>query len=481
MNRFYGEYIGLDIGSVNSLAAFMDGIAKQVFCSLNPEGGFLVPSCVQFETADKYVVGKVAKETAVLAPSRTVEDFKKNMGKNIVEIEIEGKKFYSRDIWAILLERVVRMAEEELETKIKGVVLPVPVSFGDAARQDVINAGKKIGLEKVVLVEESTISLYYHSSIKDLKGKVCMLDLGGCTFDITVANVSKDVIDILHVDGDGQCGGRDFDQCFLEYIKGKFLKGKTLSEYDEYLLKENVEKAKHALSNKAKTRILIHTDEGNQSEVLTREDFEECTKLLMNRLKAKLLPLKDMKIEKIFFVGGATKMPQFRKMVEEVLPGITIISKNPEEAVARGAAVYAQMLYDGEKVHKVRRLQNISTHSYGIAAQLGTNGEKKVCHLIKKGMSLPVKMDKVFYTGEENQKNVNLKVYEGDSCENFSKLESESYLGTACMEMKGNLPKYTKIVASLKLDENGILLVEGIEPQTNCFVKVTMDTGGKAV
>ena len=467
VSRVANNYIGIDLGFSNVVVAYYDGIGKTGVACEFQEGGRLSPAFISFEDGGRYIVGKSAKENAVLEPEKTVGEFKRFIGENDTLITIEGKSYKAEDLLEILLKYVVHNANEYLETVVEGAVITVPNSFGDEKRRVVVEAGKRVGLREVILLDESTAAIYHNDAVANLKGMVATLDLGGSTFDVTVASISDNTIDVVGLDGDGKLGGKDWDNALKEYVKSKYLKGKSLSIYDEQQLDIDIEKAKIALTNKEKTRLIVNSEEDKQSVIITREEFEKCTKQLLNRAETIIREtFREIKPDKIYMVGGATKMPQFREMISQLFPDVSIATKDPDEAVARGAAVYAQLLLTKERVLQVKELKNISAHGYGIEVLSRKRGDKRVYNLIKKGESLPKTIERVFYTGDDDShKEIGLKIYETKGIGDFSAIDEKGFLGMVKIEKGGELKKYSPVTVYFTLDADGILSVRGMEPK----------------
>lgn len=492
MARFESKIVGIDLGTTNTVIGYYDEIGERGECCVNEEGTNLLPSAVYFEDSETYTVGTIAREGALLHPDNTAVYFKRKMGITKEAITVDGKVFSPQQVSALVLKEAVESAESELEEKIVDAVITVPAYFDSDARQATIEAGRMAGLNVKDILDEPVAALYHCDSMNDLKGKtVLVFDLGGGTLDVVAAEISETEIDEIAINGDIHLGGSDWDLAFVKYIKEKHLKGKTFESDDEQDLLLNVEKAKIALSRKEKTRITVSTKQGRVPVELNRAEFDECTKPLLEKVKRVLQNLMSdlfecgvSEFDKIIMVGGATRMTQIEKMLREFFSKTEIVAKDQDEAVAKGAAIYAKLLSNNsqenkltvKKSFKLKKLNRISTRSYGLVAMLGEGGERKICNIIYRSAELPITKNKIFYTSCENQKVVNLQVYETTSNERYVAINKDAFLGNCVLEISNDIPKGSDIEVTFTLNENGTLSIEGREPKSGRTVKATMES-----
>lgn len=491
MNRFEGDTVAIDLGMTNSLIAYMDKIAEMSVCCVNAEGHSITPSVIHFETAQNPIVGEVAKECSVLAPDRTISNYKRAIGKNKVLLEVDGQTFTAEKLAELQMHALLKDAEAFLEQKCKSAVITVPITADQRFMNAVMEAGKAAGLEKVHLVNEVIASVSHYDEVEMLDGMtICVFDLGGGTLDIAVATISSEMIDVRIVLGEKELGGADWDSALLTFVKENYLHGRKMNAEDVQKLVLDVERAKKILSKKNQTRFILNTSEDKESITITREMFESCTKQLLERVESKLQELQSemaekgiTQLDKIYMVGGSTKMPQIKELVEHMFPKTAIVSKNPDEAVALGAAVYAKRISETQKEIAVKhsykenkkKLQTVSARSYGIAVQRGEEGEKKILNVIPQGTELPVTVERAFYTKEKNQKEVSMKIYETMSKEEFSDIQQEALLGMGYLEVGKNLPKHSKVCMKFSMGVDGILTIEGMEEQGNTKARLVLE------
>lgn len=489
MARFESKIVGIDLGTTNTLIGYYDEIAGRGECCDNQEGTNITPSAVYFDTPESYVVGSVARDCALIYPENTAMNFKRIMGKTQNGITVDGKCFSPQQLSAMVLKSVVKDAEANLEEDVKDVVITVPAYFDASGRQATIEAGKLAGLNVRDILDEPVAALYHCDSMNDMAGKtVLIFDLGGGTLDLVAASITDDEIDEIAINGNMHLGGSDWDKLLIKYIQEKYLQNRTLDEDDIQNLAIDVEKAKKMLTSKDQTRITLSSREGRESVIITRNEFEECTKSLLQEVRkviqeliGELMEKGISDFDKILMVGGASRMPQIQEMLAELFPNTEIIGKYYDEAVVKGAAVYAKILSEKGKLYHVKhsfntkKLNRISTHSYGLAALLGDSGDTGICNMIYKSTALPITVTKQFFTGSENQHSVNIKVYETASSERYIDVDDEFFLGNCVLQIAEDMPKNSVIYVNFTLQEDGTLLVEGKEPKGNTRVQAVME------
>lgn len=490
MARFESKIIGIDLGTTNTLVSYYDEIAKRGVCCTSREGGSLTPSAVFFENADSYIVGRDAKDSAILYPDRTALYFKRLMGETKEAIDIGGTVYSPQQLSAFVLKKVVEDANEELEEEIKDVVITVPAYFTSAAKQATKEAGIIAGLNVRDIIDEPCAALYHIDSINDLSGKTVMIfDLGGGTLDLIAAEVKDNEINEIAIGGDTGLGGKDWDRMLQQYIRERYLDGRTLRPDDEQDFGHDVEYVKISLTGKMESRMILRDDAVKIPVKITRSEFETCTKPLLDKVRKTVQGFMDdlidrgvSEFDKIIMVGGASRMPQISEMLQTIFPDTELIQKDCDEAVAKGAAVYAKRIAQKAKRFSVRqsftpkRLNRISARSYGIAALLGDFGEKKICNMIFKSADLPASVSKKFYTSIDNQKKVNISVYETTATERYADIDERTLLGNCELIIDGDIPRKSEILVDFNLRQDGTLTVEGKEPKGQTSVRAVMES-----
>lgn len=350
---------GIDLGTTYSCISYVDDISGEPVVVDNSEGTNVTPSIVCFEDDETVVVGDVAKETAMVAPDATCEFVKRRMGVDKVAITYNGTDYSPEQISSLILKKLVKDAETALDTEIKDVVITCPAYFGIAEKTATKNAGKMAGLNVMEIINEPTAAALCYGSLRDVEDKTILVyDLGGGTFDVTIIRVTPEEIVAIATDGDHQLGGKNWDAALMNYLEDVFRDQKEFEgEFDleaQQDLRLRAEKAKQQLTGKPKTKVIVQADGVKANIELTREAFDETTSSLLSQTLEKtedaIAAAKKKgveKIDEIILVGGSCKMPQVRIAVEKAYPDIPIKMFEPNEAVAKGAALHAEALAKG--------------------------------------------------------------------------------------------------------------------------------------
>ena len=350
---------GIDLGTTYSCISYVDDISGEPVVVDNSEGTNVTPSIVCFEDDETIVVGDVAKETAVVSPDATCEFVKRRMGVDALAITYNGIDYSPEQISSLILKKLVKDAEAALDTEIKDVVITCPAYFGIAEKTATENAGKMAGLNVMEIINEPTAAALCYGSLRDVEDKTILVyDLGGGTFDVTIIRVTPEEIVAIATDGDHQLGGKDWDTALMNYLEDVFRDQKEFEgEFDleaQQDLRLRAEKAKQQLTGKSKTKVIVQADGIKANIELTREAFDETTSSLLSQTLEKtedaIAAAKEKgveKIDEIILVGGSCKMPQVKTAVEKAYPDIPIKMFEPNEAVAKGAALHAESLAKG--------------------------------------------------------------------------------------------------------------------------------------
>lgn len=345
--------VGIDLGTTYSVMAYIDPQSRKPAIIKNKYGSNTTPSVIGFRADGSYVIGEDAKNMEEAGDVNTASFYKIHMGDQNYKISIYGKQYTARDLSALFLKCLVKEAEETMGDSIKHAVITVPAYFEDAARDDTLKAGEAAGLHVMNIISEPTAACVAYGLNADGKErKILIYDLGGGTFDVTIAGVKRKAIDVLATNGLHQLGGRDWDKAVAEWLASRFQEetGVDISEDNELSATNMVkaEKAKKQLSSANSAEVTV--DDGNQKCKfrLTREEFESITSYQL----VLTTDLIDQTMEEIgigwedlegaVLVGGSTRMPMVRKYIQDkhvtILEGV-----HPDEAVAVGAAIQANI------------------------------------------------------------------------------------------------------------------------------------------
>ena len=469
--------IGIDLGTTFSVAAFMNNGKPEIITNI--EGGRLTPSVVAFTKGGGQLIGNLARTQAVANPEHTISSIKRSMGSD-KRIEIEGKKYSPQEISGLILRKVKEDAEDYLNEKIKKAVITVPAYFNDNQRQATIEAGALAGLEIMRIINEPTAaSLAYGLHKQDIHN-ILVWDLGGGTFDVSILELGNGVFEVKAVGGNTFLGGDDWDQRIIDFLADRFgeLHGVDLRKDSIALqrLKEASEKAKKDLSTRTSTNIKIPFIWQKEDLLITlsREKFEELTRDLLEKIieptkqtlsDAKLTP---KQIDRVVLVGGSTRMPAVRRLARELLGKEPFKDINPDEVVALGAAIQANIL-TGEIKDVV--LIDVTPLSLGIE----TEGEI-FSKIIDKNTTIPVSRGQIFTTAKDNQTQVDIHVLQGERLlvsDNISLGNFE--LCDIPLGRRGEL----QIEVTFHLDVNGILQVKALDLYTDNEKSVQINSSSR--
>ena len=353
---------GIDLGTTYSCIAYVDEHGKPIVLK-NMDGALTTPSVVYFESETNIVVGEEAKRCLEVEPEKTVAFIKRKMGKSDNIVNVDGNLYTAQEISSYILRKIVKDAESELkqrrvigeEESIKDVVITCPAYFGLDERNATTSAGELAWLNVLGIINEPTAAAISYGAInRDKNETVLIYDLGGGTFDITIININNGNIDVICTGGNDQLGGKDWDEAIIKFFVSKFYREKNVDVSRDIdtmqTLYIEAEKAKKSLTMREKTPVAIHHRGERLKFDFTRRDFEMITRELLNRTKvmvneclevaaSKGYKLSD--IDKFLLVGGSSKMPQISAMIEREYH-VKPILQEPDEAVAKGAAIYAQ-------------------------------------------------------------------------------------------------------------------------------------------
>lgn len=468
--------LGIDLGTTNSAVAIMDG--KKAMILENPEGKRTTPSIVAFK-GQEVIIGDAAKRQMITNPN-TISSIKRHMGTKY-EVEIEGKKYTPEEISAKILAYLKSFAEKKLGHKVTKAVITVPAYFNDAQRNATKNAGTIAGLKVERIINEPTAAaLAYGIDKAKHEEKILVFDLGGGTFDVSVLDMSDGTFEVLSTSGDNNLGGDDWDEAIIQWllksIKDEHNVDLSKDKMAMQRLKDAAEKAKIELSSQISTQIMLPfisiSTSGpiNVEKELTRAQFENLTKDLLNRLTKpvedalKESKLSKEQIDEILLVGGSTRIPAVQEIVKKLTGKKPNFSINPDEVVAMGAAIQGGVLSgDVEDI----LLIDVTPLTLSIETMGGV-----ATPLIPRNTTIPVTKSQIFSTAVDNQPSVDIKVVQGERpMANDNKLLGNFQL-TGIDAAPAGQPQ---IEISFSIDANGIMSVKAKDMKTNKENSITIN------
>jgi molecular chaperone DnaK len=478
-----GRTVGIDLGTTYSLIAHLDPQTGAPNCIPGPYGSTLCPSVVSVDADGKILVGEPARERLLTHPDRTVYSVKRLMGRgvadiqdelarfpfridetssNVIRVRLGDKLFTPPEISAYILRELKSWAEKYFGDTVDRAVITVPAYFNDAQRQATKDAGRLAGLEVLRLVNEPTAASLAYGLHKQKRGYVAVYDFGGGTFDISILKLIStsegDIYQVLSTNGDTHLGGDDIDNALIDVarreIQAKF--GVELDRHGEAVqeLRRALIRAKHELSSteKAVVKCRISSTQ-TYSREFTRAEFEDLIRPIVARTMAPVkLALADAKLtpkemDEVVLVGGSTRIPLVRKTVGDYFQRAPHCELNPDEVVALGAAVQADILESGVKT---MLLLDVTPLSLGIETMGGV-----VAKIIPRNSTIPASAQEMFTTGVENQTGIDVHVLQGErelakDCRSLARFQLKVPPGPAGL---------ARIEVKFLIDANGILQV----------------------
>ncbi len=512
MHEFKKIY-GIDLGTTNSCIAHINKNGEPEIIP-NAEGDLTTPSVVYFETPENVVVGKVAKQSAEMEPSKVVYVVKRSMGDETFSFEVDDKTYGPEAISQFILRKIAQDASTYLNEPVTDVVITCPAYFGIKEREATKNAGKLAGLTVHAILSEPTAAAFnYGFDRVDQDQTVLVFDLGGGTFDVTLIEIKDNNISVVNTGGDHNLGGKNWDDRIIDHFANIFMdehgeeNDPCTDSYTMQDLRNKAEEAKKQLSTKTTYRAAI-SHNGHRAEVeLTREKFEELTRDLLDRtisLTRNVLEEGKEKghprVDQVLLVGGSTRMPMVSAAIEKEL-GMTPMVYDPDQAVAKGAAwvalkkladVIAEEFKPSEEQERDKhgekfglapgqttklsdiKIRSISSKAFGLVVVNTKKAEKDperlyVSHILDRHVQLPAE-ETVTSLGTvvDNQKSVLIELMEqadGNS-EPSTEIDNNAKIGEGEITLAPNLPKGSPIHVTFRLEEDGLLKVHAVDPKS---------------
>src|SRR5271167_2311484 len=486
-----GRVVGIDLGTTFSLIASMDVQTGSPKCIPGPYGSTLCPSVVSVDHDGKVIVGEPARAKLLTQPERTIYSVKRLMGRgvadiqdelkifpfridpgsdNVIRVRLGEKSFTAPEISAYILRELKAWAEAYFKEPVDRAVITVPAYFNDAQRQATKDAGRLAGLDVLRLVNEPTAAALAYGLHKQKRGHVAVYDFGGGTFDISILKLIStnegDIYQVLATNGDTHLGGDDIDNALLDLarreIHAKF--GVELDRHGEAVqeLRRSLIRAKHELSSAEKSSVHYPVAAGqNYVREITRAEFDELIRPIVARTMAPVkMALADAKLapkdmDEVVLVGGSTRIPLVRKTVGDYFERPPHCELDPDEVVALGAAVQADILESGVKT---MLLLDVTPLSLGIETMGGV-----IAKIIPRNSTIPASAQEMFTTGVDNQTAIDVHILQGErelakDCRSLARFQLKTVPGPAGL---------ARIEVKFLIDANGILQVTAKDLRTD--------------
>lgn len=481
---------GIDLGTTNSLVAYLDPQTKQPKCIVGPYGSALCPSVVSLDPDGNIIVGEPARRRLLTQPERTIYSVKRLMGRgvkdiqdelqlfpfrldpsssNVIRVRLGDKVFTPPEISAFILRELKNWAEAFFGETVDRAVITVPAYFNDAQRQATKDAGKIAGLEVLRLVNEPTAAALAYGLHDKQRGKVAVYDLGGGTFDISILKLIStdegDIYQVLSTNGDTHLGGDDIDNLLQAFVREKILQTEDIDFSPHGELAQELRKAlislKHELSEKDSAKLNFPLPGGGIfTQEFTRGALEALIHPVLDRTMAPVktaladAKLKPEEIDEIVLVGGATRTPLVRRTAQDFFGRAPHTELNPDEVVALGAAVQANILEHGVSD---MLLLDVAPLSLGIETYGGA-----VAKIITRNSPIPASAQEMYTTGVDNQTGIDIHVLQGErelakDCRSLARFTLKTPPGPAGL---------ARIEVKFLIDANGILQVSAKDVRT---------------
>src|ERR1700682_3252620 len=485
-----GRIVGIDLGTTNSLVAYVDAQTGQPKCIPGPYGDTLCPSVVSLDPDGSVIVGEPARRRLLTQPERTIYSVKRLMGrgpadiqselklfpfridpasKNVIRVMLGEKVFTPPEISAFILRELKNWAEAFFGEAVDRAVITVPAYFNDAQRQATKDAGKIAELEVLRLVNEPTAAALAYGLHEKQRGKVAVYDLGGGTFDISILKLIStsdgDIYQVLSTNGDTHLGGDDIDNLLQAFVHERIRETEDLDFSPHGELAQDLRKSliavKHELSEKESVTLRFALPGGKTFvHNFSRADFEA---LIQNVVSRTMAPVKQAlaeahlapsAIEEVVLVGGTTRTPLIRRTVQEFFGRKPHTELNPDEVVALGAAVQANIL---ERGVSNMLLLDVTPLSLGIETYGGA-----VAKIIPRNSTIPASAQELYTTGVDNQTGIDIHVVQGErelakDCRSLARFT---------LKVPPAPAGWPRIEVKFIIDANGILQVEAKDLRT---------------
>ena len=513
-----GKVFGIDLGTTYSCIAQVDRFGRPEVLG-NMDGDQTTPSVVQFQ-GDDVVVGKLAKRSARIDPDNVAQLVKRHMGEPDWRFQAGGREWSAAGVSSLVLGALAKDAERASGEKVVDVVITVPAYFGNEERKQTKLAGEMAGLNVVDLINEPTAAAYAYGFGQDgaADETVMVFDLGGGTFDITIIRLEGRDIRVVATDGDHELGGANWDSELAGLLAERFLAESPDAPdpfddvYSEADLITQAEEIKQSLTQRDRADVMISSGASRASISITREDFEEATRSLLERtmeLTGRALDaagaLGSTAIDRCLLVGGSSKMPAVARRLQEQF-GFSGQLADPDLAVAKGAALYGQKKHLERTVQEATdsgvdltkaladvaaehgmttdavqsvvdtKIVNVCSRGFGVIAL--RDNVQTACFLVHQNDAVPVRAEETFYTSVDDQSNINVQVFEqGGGEESPNPGDNTILIRGEITDLPPGYPRGTEVTIRMVMGGDGILTVTAHHAAQLQPLALQVDTG----
>ena len=478
-----GKVIGIDLGTTNSCVSVVENNVPVIIPGTS--GSMTTPSVVAFTKKGERLVGESARRQAVTNPDRTISSVKRHMGTNW-SVKIDGTEYKPQTISAMILRQLKKDAEEFIGEEVTDAVITVPAYFNDIQRQATKDAGRIAGLNVKRIINEPTSAALSYGLNHGEAQKVMVYDLGGGTFDVSIIEIGDGVVEVLATAGDNHLGGDDFDDRIVRWITENFRNEYHTDLNKDFAAMERVrdaaERSKKELSSSATSHIVlpyltqIKGEPVHLDMTLTRAKFEELIDDLIARTEAPVRnALSDARINpaqlgRVLLVGGSTRIPAIQEKVRQMTGKEPSKNINPDECVAKGAAILGSTLQGNGLVAagtgKDLLLLDVTPMSLSIETVGGV-----ATHLVERNTTLPTRYSRIFSTAAPYQRTVEIHVLQGERAMARDNKTIGKFKLKGIKSAPAGVPQ---IEVTFDIDANGILKVSARDLDTGKEQSITI-------
>lgn len=503
---------GIDLGTTYSCVARVSDLDPDLAEILrNKDNDFVTPSVIVFDSESDRVVGRAAKNKARLKPDLTAELFKRQMDSDSPTFSAFGHEYFPHELSSMVLMKLVADVFEAHGEEVRDVVITVPAYFGQTQRNATKRAGELAGLNVVAMVNEPTAAaVAYGAGVDDAAAQtVLVYDLGGGTFDVTIVRVDPEAekrYQVITSDGDHELGGTDWDDALVEFVVLQFLEQHPTAEdprftpQDDQELRTQIEQAKRALTESSAAEVFVRSGADLGEVTVTREQFDDVTADLLNETTNRLRHALDKAgekgfdaIDKVLLVGGSSKMPQVARRLRDEL-GVEPEMREPDLAVAKGAALYGEMLTEDRDAGDDRSggirparewavdstpVGDVCPKGFGLLVLSSKTDELVVDCVVDKDQALPASTERTYVTLHSDQRSVESAIYEQvGSAQSDRPDDNKKIIDYAITDIPAGYPADTPIEVKFWMDVSGLIRVTAKHPGKDEPLVVEVNVGG---